>query len=118
MKRAISFREMPEPEPYPDRSQAILGAGLTWAHILAEEPRLKSLAAQLKAVDPGDNPNFCANAVWYGYGKPHNASFRNRMMDLVGWHAANPALRSEAAYMIAYEKLYNMLPDCRRCLCA
>jgi hypothetical protein len=34
------------------------------------------------------------------------------MMTLVGWSAANPKLRSEEAYDVAYDTLYELLPDC------
>ncbi len=82
---------------------------MTWQELIEEEPRLKDLEARIRQVK--SSRNFCANAVWYGYSG--GASFRNEVVDLVGWHNGNPALRSMGAYSTAYDYLYGLLPDCK-----
>jgi hypothetical protein len=56
--------------------------------------------------------NFCANTVWYSQFKP-------RLLWLVGWERRDkhPVLSSAEAYDLAYETIYQALPDCKRCLC-
>jgi hypothetical protein len=73
--------------------------------IVKLEPRLAELYAKAAAVD-GSPPNFCANAVWYGEFKPV-------LEQLVGWSARRPILRSREAYDVAYDTVYELLPDCR-----
>jgi hypothetical protein len=83
----------------------------TWRHLTAQEPRLRHLYAEIRAVkDDKSEPGFCANWVWYG-------SFKKQMCALVGFQADNPNLRTMEAYDHAYHKLYNALPDCRNCYC-
>ncbi len=52
----------------------------------------------------------CGNRIWYRLMKP-------RLVWLVGWHAEDkhPVLSSAAAYDVAYEFLYDIMPDCREC---
>ena len=40
-------------------------SSLTWARLARLEPQLAALLVEARAVDPGDNPHFCANRVWY-----------------------------------------------------
>ncbi len=42
------------------------------------------------------------------------------MTQLVGWGSnhPDPALRTSAAYDVAYQTLYDLLPDCQDCGCA
>jgi hypothetical protein len=54
----------------------------------------------------------CANDIWYRPG-----GLKQRMANLVGHGARNPALKSSEAYDVAYEHLYALLPDCRNCWC-
>ena len=49
--------------------------------------------------------DYCANRVWYGRYKPE-------MVELAGWSAASPTLKSSAAYDDIYDYLYHLLPDC------
>ena len=49
---------------------------------------------------------FCANAVWYSTMKP--------IVELeVGYCARNPKLESSLAYDVAYDSIYQALPNCR-----
>ena len=56
--------------------------------------------------------SFCANRVWY-------IRYEPRLKQLVGRHAlrSDPLLRSEEAYQLAQHKLYQLLPNCRDCIC-
>ncbi len=83
----------------------------TWADLVAAEPELRVLLADIRRVTPG--PDFCANAVWYGYGDPAGG-FRERLGNLVGWTARQqtPLLRSSAACDCAYDTCYGALPNC------
>ncbi len=76
-----------------------------------KEPRLRGLYAQARAIrDDRHTPSFCANNVWVNALKP-------QLLELVGWEARNPDLRTSEAYDLAYEMVYEALPDCRNCLC-
>jgi hypothetical protein len=115
----VPWSEVPEPEPYPDRSRALPADGLSWGVLVAEEPALAELERELRAIeDDPARPAFCANLVWYGREDPEGRSYKERLHPLVGWEARNPKLRSEHAYDLAYDHLYALLPDCRDCLCA
>jgi hypothetical protein len=63
----------------------------------------------------------CANAHWYGYGTGRGSDFKQRLLPLVGWEACcerDSVLKSCHAYDVAYEHLYQLLPDCRGgCAC-
>jgi hypothetical protein len=78
---------------------------VTFEQLVKIEPRLKDLDRQAAEVD-GSDSDFCANRVWYGSLKP-------TLLKLVGWEAAHPLLKSETAYDVAYEHIYNRLPDCK-----
>jgi hypothetical protein len=87
-----------------------------WRELTKIEPGLQRLLDHIRTIkDDKSRPAFCANGVWYGYyGHP---SLKEHMSHLVGWHAANPKLRTMEAYDVAYTKLYSALPDCRNCMC-
>lgn len=90
--------------------------------MLAEAvPELAQLEREARAVR--SFPGFCANAVWYGY---RGGGFKDAVLRLVGWGAeGQPAwLKTRQAYDLAYDHLYQLLPDCRwvddarnRCQC-
>lgn len=88
----------------------------TWRKLVALEPGLQALLDEIKAID-GSHPNFCANACFFGFRE--GGSFKRRMTELVGWLARldEPALKTSAAYDVAYEALYGALPDCKDCAC-
>ena len=82
---------------------------LTWKRLIKIEPHLLTLYDEAKAVD-GSAEHFCANAVWYERFKP-------RLFSLVGWECSNPEIRTQEAWDLAYETIYEALPPCRDCLC-
>ena len=93
---------------------------LTWAELVEREPALGQLEREVRALRRQPRPaNFCANEVWYGFGRWRGMGFRERVVGLVGWCArsADPDLRTSAAYDVAYRRLYESLPDCGDCLC-
>lgn len=82
----------------------------TWKQIIEIEPRLKELHGQAKRISSAQSGRFCANQVWYDF-------FKERLTELVGWEANNAAIKTIRHYDVAYEKIYNALPDCRGCSC-
>jgi hypothetical protein len=87
---------------------------VTFDELCQLEPHLLDLAAAARrCCDDPALPSFCANQVWYGDG------FRKRLDQLAGWHSRhpNPVVRSQGAYDVAYDAIYQMLPDCRGCQC-
>jgi hypothetical protein len=91
---------------------------MTWSQMVAVEPALGSLLAEIRKVkDDKTKPAFCANAWWYGYGSRADCGFKARFIYLVGFHATKKELRTMEAYSFAYNKLYSALPDCRNCQC-
>jgi hypothetical protein len=80
------------------------------------EPKLKALYKEAKSVkDDGVEASFCANAVWYGYGKWRG--IRSRVIELVGWECKTRELKTTSAYDVAYDEIYEVLPNCRNCMC-
>jgi hypothetical protein len=114
--RIIRASDMPDPVPI-DRSKALPARELSWERIVEIEPRLRQAEMELSAMTRKNKKPFCANAIWYGYRDPA-FSYKERVNRYTGWHAEKPELRSPAAYDIAYDHLYDLLPGCRGCLCA
>lgn len=84
---------------------------MTFEELCQIEPRLLALYRRAQAVkDDKRKPSFCANRVWY-------TEFKPELCRLVGWEAENPALRTEEAYDLAYDTIYDVLPPCRNCWC-
>ena len=85
--------------------------GITWEELIAIEPALQEMLTEISHIEDA-SPSFCANQTWFD-------QYDERMGWLVGWYAtkANPRLRTSDAYDLAFEKLYNALPDCRDCNC-
>jgi hypothetical protein len=83
------------------------------------EPRLADLLAEAQGYGRDRNPDFCANAVWYGYAG-HQPGLRSRLTKLVGWESGHGGLLgSSLAYDIAYDTIEAALPDCRgHCACS
>ncbi len=101
-----------EPEvPNPEAEDALPEARLTWSVLVEHEPRLKHLERTVRKVKDEGGESFCANEWWYERG------LKDQLVLLAGWSARNPRLRSEAAYDLAYDRLYDLLPDCRDCSC-
>ncbi len=85
---------------------------LTWALLVQLEPELEALYREIRTLRGKGGRVFCANRVWY-------SRFKGRLLRLVGWEARNPdpRIRSAEAYDLAYQKLYDALPNCRNCSC-
>ncbi|MGN6561976.1 MAG: hypothetical protein ACTHMU_04885, partial [Thermomicrobiales bacterium] len=83
------------------------GHRLTFAELCAREPRLVALAREIDTAPR--RADFCANAVWFG-----RTGYKSRMSRLVGHFAEtdDAALCTSAAYEVAYQALYDRLPDC------
>lgn len=79
-----------------------------WAWIISQERRLAALARRIRCIRRPRQGFFCANEHWYG-----EHGYRNQMCDWVGWGCRNPVLRTSQAYDVAYEYLYQLLPNCR-----
>lgn len=91
----------------------------TWGHLVRAAPRLKALLEEARQVRSHDSPTFCANNVWFGYFE--HRGFKPRLHHLVGWavadrRGASHLLASSEAYEVAYQKIYQALPDCRDCV--
>lgn len=86
---------------------------LTWVDLVAMAPQLSDLERSIRGiVDDGSKKRFCQNALWYRRFKPV-------LENLVGSNAygSPPAARTSAAYDIAYDYCYDLLPECRNCFC-
>jgi hypothetical protein len=88
---------------------------ITWKQIIEIEPRLAKLYTEACAVKDRGGNSFCANNVWYGYG--NNIGFKGRVYHLVGFAAKDDRIKTMEAYDVAYEKIYEALPNCRNCSC-
>jgi len=91
----------------------------TWDDLATAEPRLAVLFADARAVrDDTTRRSFCANAIWYGYAADGAVGLKERLCRLVGWNRrGHPVLGTGDAYDVAYEAVYQVLPNCRNCLC-
>ena len=104
---------------------------MTFEEIAEMEPKIAKLHRLAMMIGRKRKDSFCANAVWYTLFKP-------RLRELVGWHRKinkdgfkfytiqecinrgidkdfvhdKGPLGTTEAYSIAYEKIYNALPDC------
>ncbi|MGN6810339.1 MAG: hypothetical protein ACTHMP_05660 [Thermomicrobiales bacterium] len=83
------------------------GHRLTFAEICAREPRLVALAREIDTTPR--RADFCANAVWYG-----RTGYKSRLAAIIGHFATqeDAALCTSDAYEVAYQALYDRLPDC------
>ena len=87
---------------------------MTIEQVCSIEPAIAELMREAGAIrDDRAKPSFCANREWYGVGR-----LRWRLCSLVGWGGSNPRLRNSEAYDVAYDAVYRLLPDCRKCGCA
>ena len=81
------------------------GAGddVTWEQLVAAEPRLAWLLAEVRAARPDEADGFELEDIW---GKS-----KVRIADLVGWHRGhgNSLLRTGEVYRLAYDTLLNTL---------
>jgi len=85
---------------------------VTWRMLVEREPELLRLRREIEAVRDDGGAYFCANKVWY-------IRFKPQLRELAGASARknDPVVRSPAAYRLAHDTLYRLLPDCRNCIC-
>jgi hypothetical protein len=79
---------------------------LTWERLVEMEPRLEALLFDAKASRPRRKRGFNYELAW--------CEFKLPVAKLVGWHRrddCDPLLKSQAAYDVAYWKLYHALHD-------
>src|SRR5262245_44621745 len=97
---------------------ATVGQRLTWEQLVRLEPQLLDLLRRARAT-PARGKHFCANARWYGYGQWRFAGLKPHLLRLVGWQRPDkhPVLSSPEAYDLAYETVYEALPNCKDCWC-
>lgn len=86
------------------------------------EPRLADLLAEAAGLIAPDDPDayFCANEVFFGYWGHRGRGLKDRLLALVGWYAESDLaeLRTEIAYDVCYDRIYDALPNCQACACA
>lgn len=75
----------------------------TFENLCAVEPGLARLLRRARMHEP--TMGFCANEIWYWDLKP-------QLVRLVGFEADHPELSSSADYDLAYQTIYEALPDC------
>ena len=97
----------------------------SWDQLVDLEPRLADLERAVRSSrclwpDSAGDSCQCALERWYGKSSG-DLSFKQRMWMLVGYgrllsappDGNDPLLSSSLAYDAAYERLYNLLPDCK-----
>jgi hypothetical protein len=91
---------------------------LTFERLADLEPRLRALLEEARAHHSDPSPDFCANAVFYGYAHVRQG-LKARLLKLVGWESGrHDLLGTSAAYDVAYDTIFEALPDCRgNCAC-
>ena len=94
-------------------------AKITWKRLVELEPGLLALYEYARSInDDKSKPSFCANALYIGFAEYRNVGLKGTLRDLVGWNRPDvPELNTSEAWDVAFEKIYNALPDCRNCLC-
>jgi len=101
--------EIPE-DPRVAARFGVRGEPVAWDDLVALEPRLLPLLVEAqRATSDGAT---CANAIFYGSG---GSGLKGRLSRLVGYLApdnADPRLCTENAYDVAYDHIYDALPDC------
>jgi len=88
-------------------------SGKKWEQLIKAEPRLLKLYNKVKKDSEKYakiTDSFCANDVWYEKYKP-------RLCLLVGWEAQNKSISDETSYDVAYNTIYELLPNCKNCGC-
>lgn len=100
----------PTPLPEPERDTNATGKRLKYAELEERDQRLSALRAAILVVGRSHPGDFCANHWWYG-----RRGFKSTLTTIIGNIADQPdaALRTAAAYDVAYQHLYHLLPDCR-----
>ncbi len=80
---------------------------ITFEELCKIEPRPQELSDEISKVkDLGGPDGFSASLLWYTVHKP-------RVAALVGWEADDSRIATHEAYDVAYQHLYELLPDDR-----
>lgn len=106
---ADQLLDQPKPLP-PLRDSNPTDKRLTYPELEARDERLAALRVAVETVGRTGADEFCANHWWYG-----RRGFKADLTGIIGSWADQPdaALRTAAAYDVAYQHLYHLLPDCR-----
>lgn len=83
-----------------------------WDTLIAEQPQLSLLLGIAESYSKRSR-NFCANRIFQRLLKPF-------IYKMVGWGApkeSSELMRSSEAYMIASNKIFSALPNCKNCGC-
>jgi hypothetical protein len=92
----------PKPMPVP-----------TLDELVALDPRIGQLLEDAGRVrDDGSAPAYCGNLVF-------DTRFKPRIVALVGWERRDgpKPLRTNLAYDVLYDAVYDKMPNCRNCWC-
>ena len=100
----IRFADLPEPEPI-DTSEAMPDGQITWERILAEEPEVSEVFRELLGCVPKGR----RYSRWHRFVRRHGTTPKARLCRLVGWRARNPRLRSQEAYRLTMEKMWELV---------
>lgn len=87
---------------------------MNFAELSHLQPGLKELFREAQQA-PKNDPNFCANEMYYGYGAfRNNGGLKRKILVLVGWDACtnHQTLLSSEAYDVVVETIWNALPPC------
>ncbi len=82
---------MNEPIPYNE---------VTWVRILEEEPEVGWVMAEIQGK---------GKAGWHVFVARHGTTPKNYLCKLVGFDAYNPALRSQEAYRLTMERMWELV---------
>lgn len=91
---------------------------ITWEEMVAHEPRLDELLAELRTIKADEDGYFCRHMCYIDGWKGH-ASIQARMDKLVGWYSRHEDtfLGTEQAWNLALETFLDALPPCHHCGC-
>jgi hypothetical protein len=101
--RRQRFSDMPEPELL-DTSEALPARELTWQRIISEEPSILDVLAALEKAT-GDSEY----SRWHAYVEKHGTTPKAALSKMVGWGARNPALRSQRAYEMVMDAMWDLI---------
>lgn len=82
---------------------------LTFEELCDREPRLAALRDEIARL-PRRSRGACANALWFA-----TPNYKRILTGIIGHLAVqfDPDLRTSAAYDVAYQSLYRLLPNCQ-----
>jgi hypothetical protein len=96
---------------------------LTLEYLCEIHPRITGLIQAASAIkDSNKEPSFCRNKIWLGNVHVGDIGYRGKVQSLVGYLAFNvnneqKFLKSQRAYELVANAIYESLPKCRNCSC-